>query len=85
MPYNGLFMRHDLGETPDAPDTGWSGSPDVWPYGPAIEPDRAKFTTPAGYATDWGTVVKTGGLHEKEVTPHRGFSKSRLPRVRWVG
>jgi len=61
--YNGLFMRHYLGEKPGDPPSGWSASPDVWPYGQAIEPDRTKFTTPEGYAKDWGTVVKTGGTN----------------------
>jgi DNA-binding beta-propeller fold protein YncE len=55
--YDGLFLRHYLNERPGMPSDGWSASPDIIPHGEKIEPDVAKFATPAGYAKDWGEAV----------------------------
>lgn len=52
-----LFMRHALGDSPTTPTSGWSGSPDVIPYGLNIAPDPTIFTTTAGYNTDYGATV----------------------------
>jgi hypothetical protein len=59
--YEGLFLRHYLGEKPGGSVQGWSLSPDAFPFGPNIEPVRSKFITDEGYEKDWGTIVETGG------------------------
>jgi len=61
QPYSGLFIRHYMGETPGAPTDGWSASPDAILFGATIQPDLTQFTSQAGYATDFGSTVNTGG------------------------
>lgn len=58
-----LFMRHALDNSPSSPTTGWSGSPDVIPYGTAIASDLTIFTTPQGYATDFVADVQMQKLN----------------------
>lgn len=63
MAYEGIFLRHYLGQLPDQNNSGsgWTASPDIIPYSvnnipqPAPSPDI--FTSQAGYANAFGSTI----------------------------
>src|SRR5258708_3714133 len=56
-PYSGLFIRHQMGDTPSSMGTGWSASPDIILAGTTPAPNPGAYVTPTGYQTDYGSTV----------------------------
>ena len=54
---NPFFVRDNLGQTPGQQGTSWSSCPDIILQGLQAASDPTVFTTPAGYATDYGSTV----------------------------
>lgn len=59
MTYSGFFVRDNLGQTVEGGQdpSQWSASPDIILCGTTPPPNTTDFTTPKGYATDYGNVV----------------------------
>lgn len=59
MSYSGFFVRENIGQTVDGGQdpSQWSASPDIILCGTTAPPNTTDFTTPQGYATDYGNVV----------------------------
>jgi hypothetical protein len=55
--YSGLFLRHDINDTPQQPTTGWSSSPDLILFGRQAQTDLTQFTSAAGYMNPFGSTV----------------------------
>ncbi|WP_198364149.1 beta-propeller fold lactonase family protein [Burkholderia ubonensis] len=74
--YSGLFMRHDIDDTPQTPTSGWSASPDVIPFGLAIAGDLSIFTSADGYKNPFNRDVITSNLNYVYV---RGLNTTDAP------
>ena len=59
MSYSGFFVRENIGQTVDGGQdpSQWSASPDIILCGIKAPPNTTDFTTPQGYATDYGNIV----------------------------
>ena len=54
---NPFFVRDNLGQQPGQQGTSWSSCPDLILMGLQPAQDPTVFTTPTGYATDYGSTV----------------------------
>jgi hypothetical protein len=82
MGYSGLFLRHDLGQNPGDPSTGWSESPDILLNGEASQPDLSQFTSAAGYQNAFNATVYTNNndnyVYIRGLNTANGAQQSRV-------
>ncbi|WP_035644864.1 hypothetical protein [Bradyrhizobium sp. ORS 285] len=59
--YIGFFVRDNLGQVPNQTGSSWSSCPDIIFAGTGnpAPPPLSTYTSPAGYATDYGSTVYT--------------------------
>lgn len=80
-PYSGLFIRHQMGDTPTSMGKGWSASPDIILNGTTPAANPAAFITPTGYLQDYGStlyVEQANNVYVRALNTSSGQITSRI-------